>query len=327
MPINITTIGGGTGSMNVLTGLKRVKSSDLNLNLAAIVTVSDSGGSAGELRDEFGILPPGDIRRAVAALAEDTELVRHLFEHRFKRQSRVQGHTLGNLLLTGLAEMTGDFEQAIAMLCEMFNVRGKVIPVTLDDTQLAVVLENGETIVGETNIDVPKHDPNLLISDAYLIGGGVLNPHAREAIENSDYIIIGPGDLYSSIVPNLLSEGMKAALEKSSAKIIYVCNIMTKHGETTGFEVIDFVNVVEKYIGANIIDFVLVNNGQIEDELAHKYVETEGKIPVVLGDFSQFQEKSYKIIERDLSSKTDFIRHDPEKLGRVINDFIEGWIK
>lgn len=117
-------------------------------------------------------------------------MVRHLFEHRFKRQSRVQGHTLGNLLLTGLAEMTGDFEQAIAILCEMFHVRGKVIPVTLDDTQLAVVLENGETIIGETNIDVPKHDPNLLISDAYLIGGGALNPHAREAIENSDYIII-----------------------------------------------------------------------------------------------------------------------------------------
>ncbi len=162
-PINITTIGGGTGSTNVLLGLKHIA----DLNLAAIVTSSDSGGSAGELRDEFGILPPGDARRAIAALARDTEQVRQMFEHRFSK-SRIQGHTIGNLLLTGLAEMTGSFEQAVDILCNMFDIRGKVIPVTLDDTQLVVELEDGQKIIGETNIDVPKHDGNLRITRASL---------------------------------------------------------------------------------------------------------------------------------------------------------------
>lgn len=231
MTINITTIGGGTGTFNVLYGLKRNK----NFNLAAIVSVSDSGGSTGEIRDQFGILPPGDIRRAILALAEDTGMVRKLFEYRFKKESRLGGHTVGNLLLTALADITGDFEQGVQELSEMFDVRGKVIPVTLDDIQLGVTLENGEQVIGETNIDVPKHNGNLAIRDAFLIGGGKLNPRAREAIENSDYIIIGPGDLYTSIIPNLLTIGMKEALEHSNAKILYICNIMTKHGETNNF--------------------------------------------------------------------------------------------
>lgn len=241
---NITTIGGGTGSTNVLLGLKHLE----HANLAAIVTSSDSGGSTGELRDEFGILPPGDARRAIAALAKDTERVRRMFEHRFEK-SRMKGHTIGNLLLTGLAEMTGNFEEAVDVLSVMFDVRGKVIPVTLDDTQLCVELVDGQKIVGETNIDVPKHDGSIRIKRAYLTGGGALNPRAKEAIIHSDIIVIGPGDLYTSIVPNLLATGMKEALGKSKAKVIYVCNIMTKHGETNGFEVQDFVDVVEQYIG------------------------------------------------------------------------------
>lgn len=241
---NVTTIGGGTGTFNVLSGLKKHK----NLNLAAIVSVADSGGSTGELRDEFGILPPGDIRRAIAALSDDTDVVRKLFEYRFKNGNRVSGHTVGNLLLTALTDIAGGFEAGIAELCEMFDVRGKVIPVTLDDVHLGVTLENGEKIVGETNIDVPKHDPNLAIADAFLIGGGKLNPRAREAILYTDYLVIGPGDLYTSIVPNLLCEGMKEAIADSDAKVVYVCNIMTKHGETDGYGVEDFVDVIERYV-------------------------------------------------------------------------------
>ncbi len=219
-----------------------------DLNLAAVVSVADSGGSTGELRDEFGILPPGDIRRAVLALSEDAETVRKLFEYRFKGGNRMSGHTIGNLLLTALADITGDFEAGIEELCEMFHVRGKVIPVTLDDVHLGVTLENGEKIIGETNIDVPKHDANLAISDAFLIGESKINPRAREAIINSDYVIIGPGDLYTSVVPNLLCPGMREALEQTSAKIVYVCNVMTKHGETDGYSVEDFVAVIERYV-------------------------------------------------------------------------------
>lgn len=245
MPTNVTTIGGGTGTFNVLFGLKKNK----RLNLAAIVSVADSGGSTGELRDEFGILPPGDIRRAVLALSEDSDIVRKLFEYRFRSGNRMSGHTVGNLLLTALADIAGDFEAGIEELCEMFDVRGKVIPSTLDDVHLGVRLENGETVIGETNIDVPKHDANLAIREAFLIGGGKLNPRAREAILNSDYVIVGPGDLYTSVVPNLLCEGMKETLQASLAKIVLVCNIMTKHGETDNYGVEDFVDVIERYVG------------------------------------------------------------------------------
>ena len=322
MTCNITTIGGGTGTFNVLSGLGKNK----QLNLAAIVTVADSGGSTGELRDEFGILPPGDVRRAIVALAEDTEVVRRLFEYRFKEGRSIAGHTVGNLLLTALSDIMGDFERGIEELSEMFNVHGKVIPVTLDNVHLGVTLENGEQIVGETDIDIPKHDGSIPIRDAFLLGGGCLNPRAKEAIENSDYVIVGPGDLYTSIVPNLLCQGMVETLRMTDAKIIYVCNVMTKHGETDGFAVEDFVRVIEHYLGEGRIDFVLVNNGELRGDLLKKY-EAEGKAPVRLRDRSVLQEKGIKIVERDFTSETDYIRHDPRKLARTVEDFASGWIK
>jgi uncharacterized cofD-like protein len=323
MPVNVTTIGGGTGTFNVLSGLKKYKA----LNLAAIVSVADSGGSTGELRDEFGILPPGDIRRAVLALSEDADIVRRLFEYRFKNGNRMSGHTIGNLLLTALTDITGDFEAGIQELCEMFNVRGKVIPVTLDDVHLGVTLENGEQVIGETNVDVPKHDPNLAIKEAFLIGKGRLNPRAREAIFHTDYLIIGPGDLYTSIVPNLLCEGMREAIAASDAKVVYVCNIMTKHGETDHYAAEDFVEVIERYVGKGRIDYVLVNNSNIRKDLVEKYAEEEKKYPVRIRDAEGFLNAGYRVVERDLASETDYIRHDPKKLGRVIEDFVEGWIK
>ena len=322
MKSNITTIGGGTGTFNVLSGLGRHGQH----NLAAIVTVADSGGSTGELRDEFGILPPGDVRRAIVALSDDTEVVRRLFEYRFKVGRRIAGHTIGNLLLTALTDIMGDFERGIEELSEMFNVRGKVIPVTLDNVSLGVTLENGDRIVGETDIDIPKHDASIPIRDAFLLGGGNLNPRAKEAIENSDYVIIGPGDLYTSIIPNLLCQGMHDTIQSTSAKIIYVCNIMTKHGETDGFSVEDFVRVLEQYLGEGVIDYVLVNNGELRTHLLDKY-ESEGKVPVRLRDPEALLKKDIKIVERDFTSETDYIRHDPRKLARTIEDFANGWIK
>lgn len=319
---NITTIGGGTGTFNVLSGLGKNR----GLNLAAIVTVADSGGSTGELRDEFGILPPGDVRRAIVALAEDTEVVRRLFEYRFKEGKRIAGHTVGNLLLTALTDIMGDFERGIEELSEMFDVHGKVIPVTLDNVSLGVTLENGERILGETDIDIPKHDANIPIRDAFLLGGGRLNPRAKEAIENSDYVIVGPGDLYTSIIPNLLCNGMVEVLRSSAAKIIYVCNIMTKHGETDGFAVEDFVRVLEQYLGEGAIDYLLVNNGELRPALVKKY-EEEGKAPVRLRDRQLLMQKGIKLVERDFTSETDYIRHNPRKLARTIEDFASGWIR
>lgn len=239
----------------------------------------------------------------------------------------MSGHTIGNLLLTALTDITGTFEKGIQELSEMFQVRGKVIPVTLDDTQLGITLEDGTQIIGETNIDIPKHDANQGIRDAFLVGGGKLNPRAREVLVNSDYIVIGPGDLYTSIVPNLLATGMREAIQESTAKIIYICNIMTKYGETNNFQVEDFVNVIEKYIGKNEIDYVLVNNAPIGEELVLKYKQEENKQPVRITDISLFSSAPYKIIERDVVNENDYIRHDPEKLAGVIADFVEGWIK
>ena len=322
MKCNITTIGGGTGTFNVLSGLGKHR----KLNLAAIVTVADSGGSTGELRDEFGILPPGDVRRAIVALSEDTEVVRRLFEYRFKVGARIAGHTVGNLLLTALSDIMGDFERGIEELCEMFNVSGKVIPVTLDNVHLGVTLENGDQIVGETDIDIPKHDASIPIRDAFLLGGGCLNPRAKEAIENSDYVIIGPGDLYTSLIPNLLCTGMYEAIRNTDAKIIYVCNVMTKHGETDGFCVEDFVRVIEQYIGEGRINYVLVNNGELRPDLLEKY-EAEGKAPVRLREREFLINKGIKLVERDFTSETDYIRHDPRKLARTVEDFASGWVK
>ncbi|MDP5039128.1 MAG: YvcK family protein [Candidatus Gracilibacteria bacterium] len=321
--INITTIGGGTGTFNVLTGLKK----NPNYNLAAVVSMSDSGGSTGVLRDEFGILPPGDIRRAVLALSKEGMMFRKLFEYRFDKNSSVSGHTVGNLLLTAMADVKGNFELGLQEVCKMFRVKGKVIPVTNQKSDLGVELENGQKIIGETNIDCPIHDANLKITNAFLVPEVKANPRAQDVIENSDIIIIGPGDLYTSIIPNLLVDGISNSIKNSKAKVVYFCNIMTKFGETTNFEVNDFVDVIEKYLGKDIIDYVVVNNGHISDEMVEKYKNEENKKPVKVKDISLFNDKKYKIIGRDLLNEKDYVRHSSEKLAGVIGDIVDGWIK
>lgn len=220
-------------------------------------------------------------------------------------------------------------------MCEMFDVRGRVIPVTLEDVHLAVRFEDGAVVVGEKNIDVSdknimerSHNIDQNIVDAWLEGNpGTLNPRAREAIMNADYIIIGPGDLYTSIVPNLLSVGMREALNASSAKIIYVCNAMTKRGETTNMEVIDFINTIEKYIDPGKLDYVIVNNGFISDEVVEKYRVEENKKPLKIKEPNIFLDKSYKIIERDIVNDDDYVRHNPLKLAKILEDIVGGWIK
>lgn len=321
--INITTIGGGTGTYQVLMGLKN----NPHYNLAAIVSMSDNGGSSGILRDEFWILPPGDIRRAILALSEENKLVRKLFEYRFKENSSVGGHTIGNLLITAMTDITGNFEEGLNEICKMFRVHGKVIPVTLETTQLWVELENGMYIIGETAIDCPVHDGSIAIKKAFLTPPVSLNPQAKNVIENSDIIILCPWDLYTSLIPNLLVEGMKESLQKTQAKIIYFCNIMTKFWETTHFTVSDFVSVLETYIGSNVIQYVIVNNGEILPHIKEKYKTEENKEPVILRPNEPIMQKPIKIIERDVVNKKDYIRHDSKKIARIIEDIIQGWIK
>lgn len=330
--INIVAIGGGAGTFNVLYGLKKKK----EYNLSAIISVADNGGTTGSIRDKYWILPPGDMRRAIAALAKNTDMVRKLFEYSFKDEEWVIGsNKIGNILLTALVDIGGSYEKGLDIMCTMFDVWGRIIPVTLEDIHLGVRFEDGTEVIGEKNIDISDKNPGERthnidqdITDAWLVGGEWnINPRAREAILNADYIILGPGDLYTSIVPNLLSKWMSETLHASKAKIIYVCNAMTKRGETTNMEVIDFINTIERYTEPRDLDYVIVNNGYIDDEIIQKYKEEENKRPLKIKDYTQFLGKSYKVIERDIVNDDDFVRHDPYKLAKIIDDIVEGWIK
>src|SRR3989338_10208038 len=235
----IVVIGGGTGTFTVLSGLKKYP-----VELTAIVSMADDGGSTGVLRDEFGMLPAGDIRRALVALSSYPEkFLTDLFTYRF-RDSEVDGHNFGNLILVALERVTGSFEHAVAAASRLLDVRGRVLPVTFSDVRLYAELENGEIIKGETNIDIPKHDGRLLIRRVWLQPKGRANPKALNAIMNADMIIIGPGYLFTSIIPNFLVSGIQNALWKSKAKKVYVANLMTKYGETNGFSGADFLAVL-----------------------------------------------------------------------------------
>lgn len=321
--INISVIWWGTWTYNVLTWLK----SNPNLNLAALVAMSDSGGSTWVLRDEFWILPPWDVRRAILALSEQKFLMRRLFEYRFDKEGSVSGHTIWNLLITAMADIMWDFEKWLDSVAKMFSVKWLVIPITKELSNLCVKLENGDIIKWETNIDVPVHDTNLKIQEAYLEPEVNANPKALSVIENSDIIIIWPWDTYTSIIPNLLAKWVKEALKNSRAKKVFFCNIMTKNWETNGFEVEDFINVIEKYVWTWVIDYVVVNNWFISEEMAEKYRKTENKKPVKVKNREFLKNKKYKIIERDLLNENDFVRHSSDKLASVIDEIIEGWIK
>ena len=326
---NITVIWGWSGTFNVLYGLKTYHADTLEetKNLAAIIAMTDSGGTTGEIRDKYGVLPPGDIRRAVAALAEDTGFVRDLFEYKFSWESWViGGNKIGNILLTALWEIQGSFEAGLDAACKMFNVQWKVLPVTLEDVHLGVRMDDWTEVIGEKFIDVSDkndcatHNLDQNVKDAFLVWwDGTLNPRAREAILESDIIVIGPGDFYTSIVPALLSKGIRKAFQETSAKIVYVANIMTKKGETTYYELPDFIDNIERYSG-NVLDYVLVNSGNISDELVEKYKEEEGKKPVKLKEGQNYMSRRFKIIEKDFVNESDVVRHDPVKLAKVLID-------
>jgi len=326
---HIVAIWGGAGTFNVLYWLK----TNPEFSISAIISVADNGGTTWLIRDKYGILPPGDFRRAVAALARDTGLVRKLFEYSFKDEEWViWGNKIGNILLTALVDISGwDYEKAIDTLCEMFDVQGKVIPVTLEDVHLWVRFEDGTEVIWEKNIDISdknnfvrSHNIDQNIVDAWLEWNPwKLNPKAKDAILKADYIIIGPWDLFTSIIPNLLSEWMREALQETSAKMIYVCNAMTKRGETTNMEAIDFIDTIEKYVWENMLDYVIVNNWYIADEIVEKYKQEENKKPVKIKNYSDFEEKYYKVIEWDIVNDADIVRHDPQKLAHILEDIIK----
>ena len=312
----VVVIGGGTGIFSVLTGLKKYP-----LRLAAIVTMADDGGSTGILREEFGILPPGDIRRALIALSQtEQSLLAKLLSYRFPKGA-LKGHSFGNLFLTALADIEGSFEGAIKQAEKILAVKGEVIPVTLDKVRLQAELEDGLLVLGETNIDIPKHDGQLKIKKISLIPNCSANPTALKAIHQAEMIVIGPGDLYTSILPNLIVPGITPAIRKSSALKVYICNIMTKFGETNNFQGQDFVREIERYLGENVLDVVLFNNRRPSKQRIAKYEQEKAQF--VQYNPAKLAQKKFRIIEGDFLKTRGFIRHDPDKVARCLFSLLE----
>ncbi len=313
---SIVVLGGGTGAYSALMGLKHH-----TRHLAAIISMADSGGSTGRLRDEFGHLPPGDLRKALVALAPDdstTLMLRRLFEYRFEKGDGLSGHTFGNLLLTALTEITGSTDQAVAEASRLLNIRGRVIPVTLDDTHLVAETVDGRVIRGETNIDVRTEDADVPIARVCLDPDAEANAAAVRAIEEADVVVLGPGDLYSSIVPNLLVRGIPEAIKRSKAVKIYVCNIMTKRGETDHFAASDFIRQILRYLGPDSkLDYVVLNyHERLGGDVLRRYAES-GSTPVSI-DLPTCYALVPNFLLRPLTTVGAYVRHDPHLLADAL---------
>ena len=314
----IVVIGGGTGLSTLLRGLKVYSA-----NITAIVTVADDGGSSGRLRREIGVLPPGDIRNCLAALADEEKLLTELFQYRFRAGDGLTGHSFGNLFLTAMSEITGDLEQAIAASSQVLAVRGKVLPATLSDVRLWAELADGRRIEGESNITeaggsivkigcVPANPPAL--------------PKALRAIQEADYIIIGPGSLYTSVIPNLLVPEIAEALaqrcksgENLPVPCIYVCNIMTQPGETQGYTVSDHIRAIDAACGQKLFSAVLVQKKVPSAQALIRYAQ-ENSHPVFL-DRESVAQLGRRIVftnVMDEDEQTGLVRHNPQRLARVL---------
>ncbi|HEY8796880.1 MAG TPA: gluconeogenesis factor YvcK family protein [Candidatus Dormibacteraeota bacterium] len=297
----IVAIGGGTGLSSLLRGLKAYTS-----NLSAIVTVADDGGSSGRLRDEYRILPPGDFRQCLIALADAEPLMKQLFDHRFKEGS-LDGHSFGNLFIMAMADVTGNFEKALRESGKILAVKGTIIPSTLQDVTLVASI-NGHTVEGESKI--PKQ--NAPISQVFLKpDGALLNPEALQAIMNAELVVIGPGSLYTSILPNLLVEGMVEAIKASPALKVYICNLASQEGETEGYDVDDYLRVLHEHVGANIFDFVLVNSN-------NSHMPTGGQSQVIFTPEDSTRHPEVRFIGADVVNIRIPSHHDPDKLARSI---------
>lgn len=311
----VVRIGGGSGGYTLLRGLK-----EFPLDITAVFTSFDSGGSAGVLRDEFGILPPGDVRRGLLALADEkqAEILRQLFNYRFQNGgSSLHGHSFGNLFLAALSSIYGGEIEGIRKASELLNIKGTVLPVSLDHSHVHAILEDGSEIVGETNIDIPKHDGDLRITKVFLDPPARLYKETAEAIREADLIVVGPGDLYSSLVPTLLVDGMKEALRESKAKTVAICNLMTKWGETQGFSASDMMRELLSYSGLPKFDYVICNTGKMGAKLAADYVK-EKKEPMVCDP--ALAQYAGKVITGSFISHADIARHDSVKIAKIISE-------
>lgn len=305
----IVVIGGGTGLATMLRGLKQYTS-----NIVAVVTVTDDGGSSGRLQREMGMLPPGDIRNCLVALADAEPLMTELFQYRFMDgMDGLDGHSFGNLLIAAMTRITGDFEAAVKETSNILAIRGRVLPSTTENIRLQAELEDGSFVEGETQIvGSPGGVKHIMLQPSTAMP---LEETLR-ALELADCIVLGPGSVYTSVVPNLLVRGIPEAIHKSDAVRIYVCNVMTQPGETDGYSASDHVRAVAKHTDERVFQYVLVNQERPSNELLEKYA-SQGQ-HFVEPDASRIREMGYRPIVGDYISQTDVVRHDPAKLAQAI---------
>lgn len=324
--LKLVALGGGTGLSTLLAGLKQLvgahDGSELWLDsLAAIVTVSDDGGSSGRLRDEFQMLPPGDIRNCMVALSEDSTLISRLFRYRFPGDGHLGGHSFGNLFLAALTAVTGDFVEAVRLSSEVLASKGRIYPATLNDVRLVAELEDGAHVRGETNITASRSPVRRL----WLEPEHCLPlPEALAALRAADVITVGPGSLYTSILPNLLVARVAQSIGESGAVKIFVCNLMTQPGETDGYTARRHLEVVKQYAPAISFDYVVVNNRPVSPEQAERYA-AEGARQIGLTDHLLEEEfsREAEIVRADLLDEGEKVRHSPEKLARIILALVE----
>ncbi len=310
----IAVIGGGTGLSVLLRGLK-----DYTSNMTAIVAVADDGGSSGRLRQEFDVIPPGDLRNCLVALADAEPLMRDLFQYRFSKGSGLDGHNFGNLFITALSEVTGDFERAIKESSRVLAIRGKVIPSTLSKVRLEAEYDDGSTSFGESNITATTtRGPikRIWLNPAHCRA----STEAIEAIAEAEAIVLGPGSLYTSIVPNLLLKDIRDAVNRSLALKIYACNVMTQFGETGQYTAADHVNVLLTHGGLAKVDYCIVNTAEIPASILERYKQ-EQAYPVLMNS-DAIRRLNCEVIEEEVISTLNYVRHDPEKLAKIIVDTI-----
>lgn len=314
---HIAVIGGGTGLSTLLRGLKIYTE-----NLTAIVTMADDGGGSGRLREDLGILPPGDIRNCLVALADTEAAMEALFRYRFEGGS-LKGQSAGNLIIAAMNGICGSFEEAIRRVSEVLAIRGRVLPVTTEDIHLCARFTDGMEILGESRIGAAKKAHGCRIQSVRLVPEIVMPANdVIESIENADAVILGPGSLYTSIIPNLLVVGVAAALRNTAAPKIYVANVMGQPGETEKYTAFDHVRAVMEHAGDGVIDYCLVNTGKIDEAVCARY-ESEGVGPVFV-DEEKFRAAGIGLIRADLTNREgNLARHDSARLAKCIMEFIE----
>lgn len=312
----IVTIGGGTGNSILLRGVKKYTS-----NITTIVTVADDGGGSGVLREDLGMLPPGDIRNCLLSLANTEPIMEKLINYRFSN-GQLKGQSLGNLLLAAMNDICGDFEVAIKEMSNVLAITGKVLPMTLDDVKLFAELEDGSTIEGESNITFLNRKNGGKIKRVYTSPKLILPlKESIDSIMQADMVLLGPGSLYTSIIPNLLVNDISQALKETKADVIYILNIMTQPGETNGYSVTDHVKAIINHANSNIINKIVVNSQEIDKYAKLRYKSTENSTPIYMTqkDYINMDELGIEVIEAEICDiKYDYIRHDSNKLMKIL---------